>query len=209
MLGTPVGHPDFVQTWATQRLEEEELLLRQLPKLPDLQCSWLLLLLCASPRANHALRTVPPQEILAYARAHDQAVWQTLKQCLGGAAEPEALHARDLATLQACLGGLGLQSHKPCSVLGGSSKCFAGHPRPSARVCRALSGCAGARRRRGPRSARRCRGPRAPTNRRLGSLPRLARDLARPRQSTLAPATGHMAGSFMRRVLETNISAIV
>ena len=89
VLGTPVGHPDFVQTWATQRLEEEELLLRQLPKLPDLQCSWLLLLLCASPRANHALRTVPPQEILAYARAHDEAVWQTLKQCLGAQPNPK------------------------------------------------------------------------------------------------------------------------
>ena len=58
VLGTPVGHPDFIQAWATRRLEDEEQLLRQLPKLPDLQCPWL-------------LRTVPPQEILAYARAHD------------------------------------------------------------------------------------------------------------------------------------------
>ena len=37
---------------------------------------------------------------------------------------------------------------------------------------------------------------------------RSSKEPARPRQSTLAPATGHMAGSFMRRVLETNISAI-
>ena len=77
----------------TRRLEDEEQLLRQLPKLPGLQCSWLLLLLRASPRANHALRTVPPQEILAFARADDRAVWHTLKQCIGGADEPEAPHA--------------------------------------------------------------------------------------------------------------------
>ena len=110
VLGTPIGHRDFVQSWAARRLEDEERLLRQLPKLPDLQCSWLLLQMCASPRANHALRTVPPSEILAYARAHDQAMWRTLKQCLGGATEAEAPHAGSLATLPAHLGGLGLHS---------------------------------------------------------------------------------------------------
>ena len=101
VLGTPIGHQDFVQAWAARRLEEEEQLLSQLPKLPDLQCSWLLPLLRASPRANHALRTVPPLEIQAYARAHDQAMWHTLKQCLGGAAEAEAPHAKTLATMTA------------------------------------------------------------------------------------------------------------
>ena len=115
VLGTPIGHQDFVQAWAARRLEEEERLLSQLPKLPDLQCSWLLLLLCASPRANHALRTVPPLEIQAYARAHDQAMWHTLKQCLGGAAEAEAPHAKTLATLPAHLGGLGIQSAERAS----------------------------------------------------------------------------------------------
>ena len=116
VLGTPIGHQDFVQAWAARRLEEEERLLSQLPKLPDLQCSWLLLLLCASPRANHALRTVPPLEIQAYARAHDQAIWHTLKQCLGGAAEAEAPHAKTLATLPAHLGGLGIQSAERASA---------------------------------------------------------------------------------------------
>jgi len=33
---------------------------------------------CASPRANHVLRTVPPQLTIAYARSHDQAVCETL-----------------------------------------------------------------------------------------------------------------------------------
>ena len=44
----------------------------------------------ASPRANHALRTVPPFDIAAgNAQAHDDAVWQILQACLGGAASGE------------------------------------------------------------------------------------------------------------------------
>ena len=39
-------------------MQEERQLLQQLPERPDLQCSWLLLSMCASPRANHALRTL-------------------------------------------------------------------------------------------------------------------------------------------------------
>ena len=74
VLSTPVGHADFVQAWADARLQEERRLLDELPRLPDLQCAWLLLLFCASPRANHALRTLPPSESASYARAHDQAV---------------------------------------------------------------------------------------------------------------------------------------
>ena len=66
--------------------------------------------MCASPRANHALRTVPPLDIAGYAQAHDDAVWETLQACLGGVASGEADGARKLATLPASLGGLGLAS---------------------------------------------------------------------------------------------------
>ena len=113
VLGSPVGHTDFVHAWAVHRLLEEQQLLQQLPQLPDLQCSWLLLALCASPRANHALRTVPPTVIASYAAGHDDAIWHTLLDCLGGeaGAPPEDAHlARATAFLPAALGGLGLQS---------------------------------------------------------------------------------------------------
>ena len=53
VLGTPVGHSEYVRAWATTRAHEERHLLEQLPRLPDLQCAWLLLAMCASPRANH------------------------------------------------------------------------------------------------------------------------------------------------------------
>ena len=110
VLGSPVGHPAFVQGWAEERLRTEQLLLDQLPKLPDLQCAWLLLLLCASPRANHAIRTMPPSASAAYARGHDDAIWATLQTMLGGVGDREAVQARLLAALPGALGGLGLQS---------------------------------------------------------------------------------------------------
>ena len=70
----------------------------------------LLLLFCASPRANHALRTLPPSEAAPYARGHDQAVWEALQQGLGEVAQADAAHAWSLASVPAIHGGLGLQS---------------------------------------------------------------------------------------------------
>ena len=80
-----IGHPDFVQAWAAESMQEERKLLQQLPELPDLQCSWLLFSMCASPRAKHALRTLPPSESRGYAAAHNEAIRKTLQACLGGA----------------------------------------------------------------------------------------------------------------------------
>ena len=89
VLGTPIGHPHFMASWAESRMRTEQELLSQLPRLPELQCAWLLLVMCASPRANHALRTVPPLDIAGYAQAHDDVVRQTLQACLGGVASGE------------------------------------------------------------------------------------------------------------------------
>ena len=100
-LGTPIGTPEYVRAWGAERLEAEDTLFRQLPKLPDLQCAWLLLSFCAAPRANHALRTVPPDLLAPYTAARDAAVWGTLQACLGATAEDEACPARDIALLPA------------------------------------------------------------------------------------------------------------
>ena len=64
-------------------MQEERKLLEQLPELPDLQCSWLLLSMCASTRANHALRTLPPSESRGYAAAHDAAICSDLGNAAG------------------------------------------------------------------------------------------------------------------------------
>ena len=70
----------------------------------------LILVLCAVPRANHLLRTIPPDEAQTYATAHDQAVWQTLLNLLGEEQlEDEAL-TQAIAALPGRLGGLTLTS---------------------------------------------------------------------------------------------------
>ena len=78
-LGVPIGHEDFVRAQAEERPQAETELLRG----SDLQCAWLLLLFCAAPRAQHLLRNVSPALIAGYARAHDDAVWQTPRPCPG------------------------------------------------------------------------------------------------------------------------------
>ena len=95
-----VGAPAFVQAWAEARLRAEHELLYQLPKLPHLQCAWLLLLMCASSRACHAIRTMAPSASAAYAR----------QNMLGGTGDADAAQARQIAALPGALGGLGLQS---------------------------------------------------------------------------------------------------
>ena len=82
-LGTPIGCDEFVRRSAAQCLEAERDLLRELEGLPDLQNAWLLLLQCASPRAQHVFRTVPCHLSAEYAAAHDDAVWHTLQRLLG------------------------------------------------------------------------------------------------------------------------------
>ena len=71
----------------------------------------LLLSFCAAPRANHALRTVPPDLLAPYTAAHDAAVWGTLQVCLGATAEDEACPARDIALFPASLGGRTVAGH--------------------------------------------------------------------------------------------------
>ena len=39
VLGTPIGHPRFIASWAESRVRTEQELLSQLPRLPDLQCA--------------------------------------------------------------------------------------------------------------------------------------------------------------------------
>ena len=61
-------------------MQEEQELLDQLPQLPDLQRAWLLLAMCAAPRANHVLRTVPPMLVAPYAKMHDDVICDTFRE---------------------------------------------------------------------------------------------------------------------------------
>ena len=111
-LGTPIGTHEFVDAAAEARLGEAQRLLDEIAELPDLQSSWCLQLQCASPRANHLIRTLPPSLSAGHARDHDAAFWRTLQQRLGPPCDDEAERgrARQLAFLRERLGGLGLSS---------------------------------------------------------------------------------------------------
>ena len=110
-LGTPVGSAEYIASHAQGRMTEEMRLLDQLPQLPDLQSAWLLLRYCASPRANHLLRSVPPHQLEEYIDRHDTAIWATLRQLLGVGSlrDADMEFARAVSSLPGRMGGLGLQ----------------------------------------------------------------------------------------------------
>jgi hypothetical protein len=112
VLGTPVGSADFVQQHADKRLADEKRLWDALQEVPDLQCAWVILLLCCGPRANHLLRTLPPSQSARYAEAHDEGMWDTFERLLRGVPGDvdEVAMARALATLPLRFGGLGMRS---------------------------------------------------------------------------------------------------
>ena len=49
---------------------------------PDLQCAWILLLYCASTRANYILRLVHPNLSATFARHHDASLRRALAHFL-------------------------------------------------------------------------------------------------------------------------------
>ena len=60
VLGTLVGHRDFVEAQVQQTGEVHAVLLSRISAVSDLQCAWLIVLFCASTRANYLLRVVHP-----------------------------------------------------------------------------------------------------------------------------------------------------
>ena len=111
LLGTPLGSPEYVRAHTDERLATERRLLAELPVLPDPQCAWCILAMCAAPMANHMLRTLPPDEVMPYARAHDAALWDALWRMLNHPGGTRTLkHAQRLGSLPARLGGIGLRS---------------------------------------------------------------------------------------------------
>ena len=52
VLGTPLGHPDFVKAHLDKLTAEHQTLLERIPLVEDAQSAWLLLVHCAAARAN-------------------------------------------------------------------------------------------------------------------------------------------------------------
>ena len=69
ILGTPLGKPEFVRDHLERTVQKHQKLLERIPVVPDVQSSWLLLLHCASARANYMTRVVEPAR--SFCEAHD------------------------------------------------------------------------------------------------------------------------------------------
>ena len=108
VLGSPLGSHEFVVAALAERLSKHDELLARFPAMQDMQSAWLLLLLCAAPRCQCLLRTVPPSVTDTFATEHDSAVARCLAVLLSGGNEPMDLAA--LAQRRARMGGLGLAS---------------------------------------------------------------------------------------------------
>ena len=57
ILGTPMGHPEYVRAHLERTGQEHQILLDRVPLIQDAQCAWMMLLHCASARANHLANT--------------------------------------------------------------------------------------------------------------------------------------------------------
>ena len=84
-------------------------------RLPDLQCTWLLLLICSNRHFIYVARTVPPEQNGQYADLHDAGMWRAMATVLGLSEEcrsdprcPPAV----LPMLPLRMGCLGLRSAK-------------------------------------------------------------------------------------------------
>ena len=110
VLGTPLGHRDFVAAALGRKQDDQALLFQRIPAVPHLQSAWLLLLLCALPRCNYLLRALPPATTATYAAAHDKEVLRCLTQLLGVSWGDNVALPRGQAQLPLHFGGLGLRA---------------------------------------------------------------------------------------------------
>ena len=110
VLGSLIGHPDFVRSFLEKKTAEHSVLLERIPAVPDLQSAWLLLLFCAAPRSKIWLRTVQPELVDAFATAHDVGLWQCLCAILHVNGDMVTASAKETASVPLSMGGLGLWS---------------------------------------------------------------------------------------------------
>ena len=78
VLGTPLGHEDFVRDHLRRTTEDHMSLLEKIPSLPDVQSAWALLLHCAGARANYMLRAIRPELTVQFSADHNAGLWSCL-----------------------------------------------------------------------------------------------------------------------------------
>ena len=78
ILGTPLGHLDYVHTFLQNVLDEHAVLLSRIPLVEDVQSAWALLLHCADGRANCTLRVVMPEAVQRFAEGHTNGLFASV-----------------------------------------------------------------------------------------------------------------------------------
>ena len=112
VLGTPLGHPEYVRAFLQKSTRTHRQLLERIPAIPDLQGAWLVLLFCAGSRANYLLKAVPPECAEDFAVEHDDSMRRCLCKLLGCDAPDTSW---DVAGLPLSIGGFGLRSARRVS----------------------------------------------------------------------------------------------
>ena len=115
VLGTPLGHVDYVQTQLTWKLAEHDVLLQRIPLVTDVLSAWSLLLHCAGGRANCLLRVVRPELVGRFALGHNEGLWECLKRIMKLEGDVSDT-VKDITSLPLALGGL--DSDQRISILG-------------------------------------------------------------------------------------------
>ena len=99
VLGTPLGHPAFVQHQLARVRALQQVLLDRILAIQDVQSAWALLSYCAVARATYFI-----------SRSHDSALWECMCRVLGVPPESCESFARAASQLPLAFGGLGLRS---------------------------------------------------------------------------------------------------
>ena len=109
ILGTPLGHADYVQEQLNLTLGKHHVLLSRIPLIEDVQSAWSLLVHCAGTRANYLLRVIRPELVHTFAEGHNRGLWNCLHHILSIDSQVDET-VRDIGSLPLFMGGLGLRS---------------------------------------------------------------------------------------------------
>ena len=108
VLGTPLGHTDYIRAHLEKTAAAHQILFDRIPLVEDVQSAWLLLVHCAAARANCFCRVVEPGTVADFCSTHDERLWQCLCSIVQMPPEqPEEVV--QAATMSLVLGGLGLR----------------------------------------------------------------------------------------------------
>ena len=141
ILGTPLGHSDFVKAQLRGKAEEHGVLLDRVEAVPDLQRAWLVLSFCCVTQA--ILRAIHPAGSEEFAGAHETAISRVFNRLLDIQGDQGTFN---FASLPCRLGGVGLRN----AVKRAQAICWSswadslhmirkGHPEKSVSITVALS----------------------------------------------------------------------